>query len=103
MAYGTLGINPYSVVAYFKYLGYKVTITYSKSKYDSVAKKNTANINFYFHSSGGHFVALKWSGGKFKGYNTYSNSIKVDDWSTSISGFMKKEGFSGGMLISIKK
>ena len=57
--YGTFGIQPYAISAFFRNRGYKVTTTYDTSKFDSVAKKNTANIVWYWHSSGAHYVAVR--------------------------------------------
>ena len=73
---GFLGINPYSVINYFFYRYCKVTVTYDINKYDAIAKRNRANILVFTHSRGAHYVAVKWIGYAFIGYNTYSNSTK---------------------------
>lgn len=99
--YGTFGIQPYAITAFFRNKGYKVTTTYDSSKFDKVAKKNQANIIWFWHSSGAHYVALKRDGTKFVGYNTFNNSSGVDNWGTSISAFLTKYGYTGSILISI--
>ena len=99
--YGTFGIQPYAITAFFQNKGYKVTTTYDSSKFDKVAKENRANIIWFWHSSGTHYVALKWDGTKFVGYNTFKNSSGSDNWGTSISAFLAKYGYTGSILISM--
>lgn len=101
LVYGALGIQPYAVAAYFKLMGYKVTITYSTAQYDAIAKKSKANIIWFWHSEGAHFVALKWNGNAFLGYNTFSGEYYPNNWGSSISKYLRKYSFSAGMLISI--
>ena len=68
-----------------------------------VAKKNTANIIWYWHKSGAHYVTLHWNGKGFIGYNTYSNRSGPDDWGKSISSTLRLEGWEATLLISILK
>ncbi len=99
--FGALGIQPYAITHFFRWRGYKVTVTYDTSKFDTVAKKNKANIVWYWHGKGAHYVALKWNGSAFLGYNTYAQSSGVDIWGTSISGYISGNNWTGCMLISI--
>ena len=98
---GFLGINPYSVINYFFYRYCKVTVTYDINKYDAIAKRNRANILVFTHSRGAHYVAVKWIGYAFIGYNTYSNSTGEDNLSRSLVYFLKKNHYGNVMLISI--
>ena len=100
--YGSFGIRPDAIKKFFKSKGYKVTMTYNSANFDKVAKKNKANIIWFWHGSGAHFVALRWTGVQFVGYNTFGYSDGVDYWGSSISDFFKKNGFSSGILISLR-
>ena len=99
--YGAFGIQPYAITHYFRFRGYKVTVTYNSNNFDKTANKNTANIIWYWHKSGAHYVALQWNGKKFIGYNTYTNSTGPDDWGNSISATLNSNGWTATLLISI--
>ena len=71
---GVFGVQPYAVTHYFRFRGYKVETTYNPKKVDSVAKKHTCNILFYWHSSGAHYFATKWDGTQFVGYNVWGST-----------------------------
>lgn len=66
-----------------------------------VAKKNTANIILYLHKSGAHYVALRWDGTNFIGYNTYSSSVGPDNLGNSISSFVSANNRVSVVLVSI--
>ncbi len=101
--YGVFGIQPYAITHYFRFRGYKVTVTYNSKKFDKVAKENTANIIWYWHKSGAHYVALHWNGKKFIGYNTYNDSKGPDNWGKSISSMLASKGWTATLLVSISK
>ncbi len=97
------GVQPYAIASFFRRRGYKVTLTYNPKKYDKVIKKNEANIIFYSHDSGAHYVAVKWRIISYIGYNTFSDSVGFDVLGKSFSGFLKDYGYTGIVLISISK
>jgi len=100
---GTFGIQPYAINLFFLSRKYKVKSTYDADKFDEVAKKNTANIIFFWRGKGAHYVAVRWDGEKFCGYNTFSDSTGPDDWGTSIKGYLQHNNMKGLVLISISK
>lgn len=57
-----------------------------------VAKENTANILFYWHGSGAHYIALYWNGKKFVGYNVYIGDTGPRNLGNSISKFLSSMG-----------
>ena len=100
---GLFGIRTNAIVSFFSLRGYKVTVTTKTSKFDSTAKKNRANIIYYWHGKGAHYVALKWQGSFFYGLNTFSNVLYSENkWGSSISSFLKNNNFTKAVLISIK-
>jgi len=101
--YGVFGIQPYAITHFFRFKGYKVTVTYNTKKFDEIAKKNSANIIWYWHNSGAHYVALKWNGKSFIGYNTYRDSAGLDNWGKSISSRLNSKSWKATLLISVSK
>lgn len=99
--YGTFGIYPTAIVQFFQRRSWRVTVTYNTNQFDSVAKRNKANIIWYWHSSGAHYVALRWTGYRFVAFNTFNDSTGIDDLGLSLSGFIRNRGYSGSILISI--
>ena len=100
---GVFGVQPYAVTHYFRFRGYKVETTYNPKKVDSVAKKHTCNILFYWHSSGAHYFATKWDGTQFVGYNVWG-STGPEYLGTSLSKkFHNNNKRKLGVLISISK
>lgn len=101
--YGVMGVQPYAITHFFRFRKYKVTVTYNVNKFDTVAKKHKANIIWYwFDRVNAHYVAIKWDGKKFVGYNTFSNSSGPDDWGKSIKAFLNRRDYRASLLISIK-
>ena len=86
---GVLGVNPYSIITYFFYSGYKVSVTYDINKFDTIAKKSKANILVYLHSKGGHYFAFKWKGSEFMGYNVRNDDTKPYQLGKSIKAFIR--------------
>ena len=100
---GVFGVFPFAVANYFRVRGYKVKTTYNSKKVDSVAKNHTANILFYWHSSGAHYIATHWDGKQFIGYNVWgSNGPESLGYSLS-KKFHNNQKRKIGVLISISK
>lgn len=100
---GGFGVFPFAVANYFRVRGYNVKTTYNSKKVDGVAKNHDANILFYWHSSGAHYFATKWDGGKFIGYNVYSGETNLRNLGDSLSKRFRKGTNKIGVLISISK
>ena len=98
-----LGVNPYSIITYFFYSGYKVSVTYDINKFDTLSKRSKANILVYLHSEGGHYFAFKWKGSEFVGYNVLNDEIKPSPLGKSIKAFIRSRNYwrREYMLISI--
>ena len=100
---GVLGVNPYSIITYFFYSGYKVSVTYDINKFDTLAKKSKANILVYLHSKGGHYFAFKWQNSQFWGYNVSNRDKSSKPLGKSIKAFIRNGNYwqREYMLISI--
>ena len=100
--YGRLGINPYSVINYFFYQGYRVSVTYDINRYDTVARRNRANILLYLYTWGAHFIAFNWQGSEFVGYNVAKSDTESHKLGKSIRSFIRSiSNRCEYMLISI--
>ncbi len=76
----TFGVLPDSVADYFRMIGYKhVDEYYFPSDIDSIVKKYRVTILFYAHSSGCHYIMVKYYNDAFYVYNEYN-----DDWSYKV-------------------
>ena len=98
---GVFGIQPYAVTHYFRFRGYKVETTYNSKNVDSVAKKHTCNILFYWHSSGAHYFATKWDGSQFVGYNVWGSNGPEYLGKSLSQKFHNNQKRKIGVLISI--
>jgi hypothetical protein len=55
--YGLFGATPSGIVKFFKTRGYNVTITYDVNQFEDKTINSDANILFYTHTTGGHYIA----------------------------------------------
>ena len=106
IVHGNAGTAILAPALAFKNWGFPVRIVSDPGKYDQEAKESDAVIIFYYWRKkwklGAHFVTVHHKDGRFVGYNTYSNSCGPDDWTESISGFLKKRKYFGTVLICIR-
>ncbi len=100
---GVFGVHPFAVSNYFRMRGYKVKTTYNAQKVDEVAKEHTANILFYWHSSGAHYFATKWDGKQFVGYNVFGGKCRELLGYSLSKKFHNNKKTKIGVLISISK
>ncbi len=75
--YGTLGILADAIADFFRQAKYKVKVTASTKDLDKKIKNSDATVLSYFHSQGGHHVAIKWDGTNFWIYNEYHTIFSV--------------------------
>ena len=98
--YGRFGINPYSVINYFFYQGYRVSVTYDINRYDTVVRRNRANILLYLYTWGAHFIAFNWQGSEFVGYNVVKSDTESHRLGKSIRSFIREN--QSGRLYEVK-
>ena len=106
LLHGNTGTAILAPALAFKRWGFPVKVMANRKKYDEAARESDVCIVFYYWRKkwklGAHFVTVKYSDGRFTGYNTYNNSKGPDDWTDSIDGFLKKRKYFGTVLICIK-
>lgn len=118
LMYGFLGTNPLSIVHFFSNRGYDINMKIKFSdeinpdeklikKFDDLAKLYNANILYYTHSNGGHFIAFKNSGEIFQNnranyiaYNYIIGFNGVDYIESTLGNFLNERR---GILISVSK
>ena len=87
-------------------LGFPVTVTPRRSRFDDLARESDVCILFYRWRKkfklGAQFVALEYRDGGFVGYNTYTNSTGPDNYGDSLDAFLKRKGYFGAVLMGIK-
>ena len=101
LVYGAAGILPTAVARYFKSKGYAVKVSTDLSQFDKQAKRNTANVLFYWHAHGAHNIAVRWDGKEFIGYNVFGDSSGPESLGASLASFLSTNGYTGAMLTSI--
>lgn len=101
---GTLFCGPALLL---KKWGFPVTVTTCRKKFDEVCQESDVCILFYYWRNklriGSHFVAVRWNGTGFVGYNTYANSNGPDSYGSSLEEFIRQKGYWGAVLIGICK
>ena len=106
LLHGNTGTAILAPALAFKRWGFPVKVVANRKKYDEAARESDVCIVFYYWRKkwklGAHFVTVKYSNGRFTGYNTYNNSKGPDDWTNSIDGFLKKRKYFGTVLICIR-
>lgn len=106
LIHGNTGTSFWGPALYFKQWGFPVTVTAKPSRFDQVAKGSDVSILFYHWRRGlkfgAHFVTVTHGASGFVGYNTYRNSVGPDAYGESLSGFLKRKGYFGAVLIGIR-
>ena len=105
--HGNAGTVFWGPLVYFRQAGYRAELVVKREAFDEAAKKADVCILFYrWHKKwklGAHFVALHHTEDGFIGYNTYNNSTGPDRYGSSLDAFLKRKGYFGNILITIKE
>lgn len=101
---GTFCLGPALLL---KKYGYRVNICSDTQRFDTLVQTSDAAILYYYWRDGlrvgAHFIALKWDGTQFVGYNTFTNSTAPDGFGQSLSGYLRRQGFFGCVLTVLRK
>lgn len=88
-------------------MGYRVRLVNDRKQYDALAKEcPVCLLSYYWRSKyriGAHFVALRWMGDHFEGYNTFSHSNGPDNYGPSLDAFLKRHGYFGTVLTLVER
>ena len=102
---GAFGILPDAVADYFRLQGRKVSmLNLTNSGIDKKIKSSKVSILCYAHSSGLHYIAVRWTGKEFEAFNVYNNSTASKKYK-SMEQFLKdgsnKKSYKAVSLIAI--
>lgn len=107
LIHGSFGTTCLGPALLLKKWGYRVYLSSDVSQFDAIASRADAAILFYYWRKGlhlgAHFVALHAASTGFVGYNTYSNSTAPDSYGSSLSEYLKQQGYFGCVLTAVRK
>ena len=107
LIHGNAGTSILGPAICLKQMGFSVTVTAEREKFDELAKSADACVLFYRWTKpwkyGAHFVALEYKNGQFIGYNTYRNSAGPDVYGESLRRFIKEKRYFGPVLAAVRK
>lgn len=104
---GTFGTMPLSPMAYFRKIGLRTAYTFRRKKMDELVKNSDAAVVYYCwrvkFSFGAHFIAVRYDGRNFIGYNVFSRAKGPSVLGPSLDGFIRKDGDFFPVVIGVKK
>ena len=98
---GLFGLSPLCAACFFRRRGYRTTVTLRRDKMDAAAREGTCCILYYWHGKGAHYIACRWDGSRFVGYNTGRRSTSPDDLGTSLTAMFCTEKRRARLLITL--
>lgn len=101
--FGLFGISPLSVALFFRRRGYPTVISIRRRRMDSAAKEAQCSILYYWHRRGAHYIACRWDGNRFVGYNTWLNSTGPEDLGPSLEKKFSSGNRKPRVLISVSR
>lgn len=105
---GAFGVMPDAIVDYLrKEKGLQVDwdLLPSKKKIDKNIKNSDASILLYIHSSGMHYIAIRWntSTKKFEAYNVWSGRCRAFSYNSIQEDLLDSHSYTPVALICIEK
>ena len=106
LIHGNTGTSVWGPALYFKKWGFPVEMTARSGEMDAMAREADVCVLFYRWRRGwkfgAHFVAVRWTGSEFIGYNTYRGSVGPDRYGPSLVGFLKEKGYFCQVLTAVR-
>ena len=106
LLHGNTGTSIWGPALYFKRWGFPVKMSARREQFNELAKESDVSILYYGWRQGWrmgfHFVALRWDGEKFVGYNTYRGSEGPDIYGPSLEAFLRKKGYFCPVLTVVR-
>ena len=107
LIHGNMGTSFWGPIPLFRKWGFPVKVSARPGEFDAMAREADACILFYRWRKkwklGAHFVALRWMGDHFEGYNTFANSHGPDNYGQSLEAFLKKHGYFASVLTMVRE
>lgn len=83
-------------------MGFRIRVVNNRHRYDEAAKEApVCLLSYYWRKNcklGAHFVALRWMGDHFEGYNTFLSSTGPDNYGPSLDAFLKQHHYFATVL-----
>ncbi len=106
LVHGNTGTSVWGPALYFKKWGFPVEMSARREDFDHMAKTGDVCILYYGWKQGWrmgfHFVALRWDGKNFVGYNTYRGSEGPDHYGPSLTDFLRQKGYYFPVLTVVR-
>lgn len=106
LVHGNAGTFMLAPVIFFRSQGFFVNVTRNRKKFNRLAQHSDVCILYFWWRKkfkiGAHFVALRYNGHGYVGYNTYRKSTGPDYYGTDLDKFLKNKGYFGATLIGIR-
>ena len=97
LIHGNAGTSIWGPFLYFKKWEFPVSMTARRRDFDRLIREGSVGVLFYrwrrgWHF-GAHFVTVRWTAGRFVGYNTFRDSEGPDEYGPSLEGFLREKGY----------
>ncbi|MBR2890528.1 MAG: hypothetical protein IKC09_09685 [Oscillospiraceae bacterium] len=106
LIHGNAGTSIWGPWAYFRKWGFPAKMSARRRVFDALAEKADVCVLFFRWRRGwrfgAHFVALRWNGAEFVGYNTFRSSQGPDSYGPSLDAFLRKNGYFGAVLTYVR-
>ena len=106
LIHGNAGTSILAPALFFIHHGFPVEVVSNRAKFDDLVRKSDVCILFYYwrkkYKIGAHFTTVRHEGGRFVGYNTYTNSEGPDNYGESLDGFLRSRKYFAPVLIGIR-
>ena len=106
LIHGNAGTTVPGLALFFIQQGFPLGLSLRRSRFDELVRENDVAILFYRWRRkwkfGAHFVTVRWDGGAYVGYNTFSTSEGPDRYGESLEAFLKKQKYRTPVLLVIR-
>ena len=106
LIHGNFGTSFWGPAQCFRHWGFPVELWFDRKKFDQAARNAPASILFFRWRNGkklgAHFVALRYNGSQFIGFNTYTTSRRPDAYGESLEAFIAQHHYFGCILTTIQ-
>lgn len=99
---GLFGTLPHTPRRFLRRRGFLVTQTHKRRDFDCLAQKVPVSILWYTHCRGAHFIALRWDGAQYWGYNVWRGGKAPVRLGASLVDFLQKRRSVFSLLLNIQ-
>ena len=107
LLHGNTGTSIWGPGLYFKRWGFPVKMSARREMFNDLVKESDVSILYYGWRQGWrmgfHFVALRWDGENFVGYNTYRGSEGPDLYGPDLDVFLRQKGYYFPVMTAVRR